>query len=142
MHNDRPIFLFAFANDRGGSLRLGDEQNAVWEELKALHQSGRIEIQNMGFATLESIYARFNDYHDRIALFHYGGHSDQNALLFSGIKGRAENLATLLGQEHNLKLVFLNGCSNYEQVHILHEKGVPAVIATEAGFEDKRALIM
>lgn len=140
MSSKLPIFLFAFANDAEGSLRLGEEQNACWNELAPLDQNGIIDCQQMGFATLEQIYREFNRYTDRVYLFHYGGHSNSELIQLHGISGSAKNLGAKIGQQKNLKLVFLNGCKNHGQVEALFAQGVPAVIATTTDIEDRRAI--
>lgn len=139
MPPNRPTFLFAFANDAEGSLRLGIEQNACWNELAYLHQEGKIECQRLGFATLEQIYREFNLFHNRIYVFHYGGHSNSEILALQDSDAKTRNFGKKIGQQQNLKLVFLNGCKNYNQVSLLFDYGVPAVIATTAAVEDKRS---
>jgi len=142
MPSKRPIFLFAFANDAEGSLRLGEEQNACWNELAPLDQEGTIDCQRLGFATLEQVYREFNRFNNQICLFHYGGHSNSELIQLHGAAGSAEHLGTKMGQQENLRLVFLNGCKNYAQADALLEKGVPAVIATTAKAEDRRAVAL
>lgn len=138
----RPVFLFAFANDSQGSLRLGEEQNAIWNELADLHQREVIDCQRMGFATLEQIYRELNRFSNKIVLFHYGGHSDGAGLNLQQIDQASAQLADKISQQAHLKLVFLNGCSNFGQVEALFKRGVPAVIATMAEVEDQRALAL
>lgn len=142
MAEKRPIFLFAFANDAEGSLRLGEEQNACWNELAALDQEGIIDCQRLGFATLEQVYREFNRFNGQVFLFHYGGHSGSELIQLRGTAGSARHLGTKIGRQKNLKLVFLNGCKNYAQAEALLEKGVPAVIATTAKVEDRRAVAL
>ena len=139
MTTKRPIFLFAFANDAQSSLRLGEEQNACWNELAELHEAGKIDCRQMGFATLEQIYREFNR-SSQIHFFHYGGHSDSELIKLQGTAGTAQNLGAKIGQQKNLKLVFLNGCKNHQQVQALFAHGVSAMIATTAKVEDIRAI--
>ena len=94
-----PVFLFSFANDAEGSLRLGEEMNACWNELAALDQAGTIDCQRMGFASLEQIYQELNLFKDQVFLFHYGGHSTSDFLELQGGKGRAENFGHKLAQQ-------------------------------------------
>lgn len=140
MPDFNPIFLFAFANDQSNSLQLGEEQNTCWNALAGLQQKKIIECQLLGFATLKQLYLEFNRSRDQIHIFHYGGHSDKGILKLHGSNAHAENLSTKIGQQKSLKLVFLNGCKNHEQVEALLQKGVPAVIATTALVEDHRAI--
>ena len=61
-------------------------------------------------------------------------------LQLEGGVGGAGGIAKLLGQQAGLKLVFLNGCANKEQVKNLHAAGVPAVIATAVKINDSKLL--
>ena len=135
----RPLFLFAFANDKAAKLRLDQEERAVREALAEKDQQEAIQYLSMGQTTLADIYNTFDRYHNRIYIFHYGGHSNQNLLVLDGPDARSDSLSTLIGQQDPLKLVFLNGCSNAAQVNALWSKGAPAVIATTADVEDDKA---
>lgn len=140
MHTSKPVFLFAFANDENQSLRLSEEERSISELLAAAHDQGRIEVIQLGHATLEGVYKAFNRFHNRIAVFHYGGHSDEAFLNLEDANARSSALSTLIGQQQQLKLVFLNGCANQEQVKTLFDHHVKAVIATSCPIDDQRAL--
>ena len=80
-------------------------------------------------------------YRDRIAIFHFGGHAGDYQILLESVDGTpaladAEGLASFLGQQRSLQLVFLNGCSTQPQVEGLQRAGVPAVIATSEAIRD------
>ncbi|MCB0636372.1 MAG: NACHT domain-containing protein, partial [Lewinella sp.] len=138
----QPVFLLTFANDAQGSLRLGEEMNACWNELAALDQAGTLDCQRLGFASLEQVYQELNRFRDQVFLLHYGGHSDSDFLELQGAEGSAKNLGEKIGQQSFLKLAFLNGCRNYGQVETLLDHGVPVVIATTALIEDQRAVAL
>ena len=137
----KPVFLFAFANDKGNSLRLEEEERQLRAIFAPLHDQGKIEFHSLGSTTLDDIYYAFNRFHNRIALFHYGGHSDGNFLHLKDTGDRSENLATIMGMSNKLKVVVINGCKNQQQVNDLFEKGVQSVIATNAKIEDNKALV-
>ena len=139
MAQKRPILLFAFANDEAYRLCLEIEERSLREALADADRRKEIEYKPIGQASLDDIYNTFNNFNDQIYIFHYGGHSDAEFLRLSGSHGRSDSLATLFGQQDNLKLVFLNGCSNQAQVEGLFAKGVPAVIATKAPVGDSEA---
>lgn len=139
MPKPKPIFLFAFANDEAHSLKLSEEERSLRETLATAHDQGRIECMQLSHASLDDIFRTFNRFHNRIALFHFGGHSGAQFLNLQDTNARASSLSTLIGMQRNLQLVFLNGCGNYEQVQVLFEKGVKAVIATNAPIDDHRA---
>ena len=140
MYFKPPIFLFAFAQDQDKSLRLGKELTVCLNELEQLDDEGVIKCRPIGFPTLEYIYKQLNFFNDRIYVFHYGGHSKGEILQLPMGSASSVNLGLKFSQLKNLKLVFLNGCKNYEQVSILHNYGIPAIIATSADVEDERAI--
>ena len=138
----RPIFLFAFANDVDRTLRLGDEDNVCWNELRSLHEKGIVECRRMGFPTLEQIYLELNQCKDQVYLFHYGGHSNSEIIQIPRNESRAKHLGAKLGMQKNIKLIFLNGCKNYSQVQQFFDSGIPSVIATNAPISDGRAILL
>jgi hypothetical protein len=141
MRTQQPVFLFAFANDEGGSLQLSEEERSLRHVMAPAHDQGRIETIPLGHTTIDDLYRAFNRFHNRIAVFHYGGHSDAAFLQLEGGNARTSALSTLIGQQGGLKLVFLNGCANRAQVELLFAKGVKAVIATSCPIGDERAVL-
>ncbi len=139
MSDHKPVCLFAFANDFRQSLDLEDEWRKAEAALEQTHDQGKVEFHLIPNASLDDLYSKFNRFHNRIAVFHYGGHSDEEELKLKGRAINVSQLATLISQEKNLKLVFLNGCSNQGQVKTLFEKNAPVVIATSTPIEDEKA---
>lgn len=135
-----PVLLFAFANDTERPLRLAEESKKLKKALQNAHDEGRVEVEFLPNAEIEDVYNAFNRYHGRIALFHYGGHSDKDFIELENGRSDARNLSELMEQEKGLQLVFLNGCANRGQVDILFRKGIKATIATEADIEDDKAI--
>ncbi len=136
----KPIFLFAFANPRRDLSSLSKEEENIRNILAPLEDQGKIECRFMGYSTLDQIFKAFNRYHNRIALFHYGGHSGDDFLELEDTEARAGSLAGLMGQQKNLQLVFLNGCANQGQVSAMQEEGVQSLLATSAAIGDEKAL--
>ncbi len=139
MSSKRPIFICAFANDEQYRLQLEKEEGEIRRALQGLDGRGDIEYKNIGQTKLEDLFDSLAIYDNRIYIFHYGGHSDQKGLDLKDRSLKAESLAGVLGRQKKLKLAFLNGCGNHEQVHILQKNGVKAVIATHAKIGDERA---
>ncbi len=135
-----PVFLFTFANDAQGALRLADEWRRLEQVLQQHDDDGRIKFNLTPSVNKSDLWDKFDCFHNQIAVFHYGGHSDADGLWLIDEQLNGQSLATLLGQEAELKLVFLNGCSNVAQVQTLLDRGVQAVIATEAPIYDQRAV--
>ena len=143
MPTDRPVVFLAFADARSDLSSLKVEGWSLKDQFDELKQRGVIaDVVVEEKASLERIYSVFQKHRDRIALFHFGGHADGDRLLlqsaFEPRPAYAEGLATLLGQQRGLKLVFLNGCSTRPQVKRLLDAGVPAVIATARPIDDRR----
>lgn len=139
MSMSKPVCLFAFANDPRQSLRVDDEWRKAEGALERAHDLDQLEFHLVPSATMDDLYHKFNRFHNEIALFHFGGHSDDQALSLQNSMLGSSQLATLLGQEEHLKLAFLNGCANQGQIKVLFDKGVPAVIATTAPIIDAKA---
>jgi len=136
-----PVIFLSFANDKDDYLNsLQKEEDNIYRALQQAHDSGYIEIYNRGRATIDDIFAQFTRYRDRVVIFHYGGHASGSSLRLEDHDANSSGLAQLLGQQQNLKLVFLNGCSTQNQVQSLLEKGVKAVIATSVPIEDTKAV--
>ncbi len=139
MQNKRPIILCTFSNDVESSLRLDQEERSIREALRELDRQQHVEHKSRGQVNLDDIYNEFNTFHNRIYIFHYGGHSDSEFLHLQEHHARSEQLAILIGQQKHLKMVFLNGCANRPQVQFLLDHGVPAVIATSERVHDEYA---
>ena len=123
----RPFVVFlAFANAEGDLPELREETRQLQELFEGFAREGRCELIFRPNATLDQIYQVLTSYRDRIAIFHYGGHADSGRLLLESALGAAtanaqEALASLLGQQAGMKVVFLNGCSTRPQVKYLLE---------------------
>jgi len=137
------VVLLAFADTRGDLPELRDEIRRLQELFEQFQRDGRCTLIFRPNATLDQLYHDLQQYRDRIAIIHYGGHADSGRLLLeASLKGgpaHADGLATLLGQQRGLKLVFLNGCSTRPQVQRLLDAGVPVVIATAQPIVDRVA---
>ena len=105
----------------------------------AAHEQERIEVLQLGHTTLDDIFAHFNHFHNRIGIFHYGGHSGEDFLSLADTNARSVGLSLLMGMQKQLRLVFLNGCANHQMVSHLLEIGVKAIIATSAPVDDQSA---
>ncbi|MCL4708157.1 AAA family ATPase [bacterium] len=142
---NKPVIFLAFAQDRvegGAYLRnLPIELDGIRKALQKARQAGLCEIVERSNTTVENILDVFQEYQDRIAIFHYGGHADSYELLLESLSGehaiaRSEGLVSFLARQKGLQLVFLNGCSSRQQALDLTEAGVPAVIGTSQKIND------
>ena len=139
-----PVIVLAFANDAGNYLpRLAEEARHTEENLRLAQQRGLCRVVAIEQATIEKILDVFEDanYRNHIAVFHFAGHADHYRLLLEDAQGHrqpadAGGLAGFFGQQHGLKLIFLNGCATEPQAEEFMANGVPVVIATSTAIDD------
>lgn len=135
-----PIIFLTFANDPDAHLDLlKEESRRLYGALEELDRKEYLKLIREESAQVDDIFSTFNKNKDRVAIFHYAGHAAGTKLHLEKGAGSADGLAQLMGQQENLQLVFLNGCSSKGQVKGLLEAGVPAVIATSVPIEDRKA---
>ena len=141
----KPIIFLSFSNDRDDYLAMiNRERKNIYRSLRRHHDEGTLQVEQEASSSLEDIFEVFRNYDNQIAIFHYGGHAAGTHLRLeandtSSQKGYAGGLASLLGQQEGLQLVFLNGCATKPQVELLLENGVKAIIATSAPIQDQMA---
>ncbi len=141
----KPVIFLAFAQDRvigGAYLRnLPAELDGIRKALQKARQAELCEVEERANATVENICDVFQEFQDRIAIFHFGGHADSFELLLESLTGEhaaayREGLVSFLAKQLGLKLVFLNGCSTQQHALDLKEAGIPAVIGTSKTIND------
>jgi hypothetical protein len=134
------IFLLTFANDSKDFLKLlKAECEDIKKMLRPLERKGFIKFEDDDSATLQDITDMLMSHTEGVGFFHYAGHADGTEILLEGGGGNAKGIAQLLGEQPDLKLVFLNGCSTKGQVELLFAAGVKAVIATSRPINDPKA---
>lgn len=141
----QPVIFLAFANDRDDYLPLiNRERKNISRSMRRHADKGMIKLIAEASSTLEDIFEMFSSYDNEIVIFHYGGHAGGTELRLeqtdaSSRSAHARGLAQLLGQQEALRLVFLNGCATKEQVQLLLDSGVRAVVATSVPIQDQMA---
>ncbi|MFM8362225.1 MAG: CHAT domain-containing protein, partial [Haliscomenobacter sp.] len=132
-----PYLYLAFANDPEHPLpNLRKEGEELYQMLLQRKDQDHFDIHRDESVSIQVISQNLRRFKDRVIVFHYGGHAASEALFLYGQQANADGIAELLGQQKNLKLVFLNGCSTQAQVDYLKSLGVPAVIATSRPIDD------
>lgn len=135
-----PVLFFGFANHPIQSLlSLEKESAAIYDSMMPAANQQLIQIHRESFVSIDNISDHLTQFNNRVTLFHYGGHANSENLFLRGRSARSEGIAYQLAQQKNLKLVFLNGCSTYQQVQLLLDLDIPAVIATSATVDDDSA---
>ncbi len=135
-----PVVFLAFANESDRHLdKLKAESSDVFSALLPLQQEDAVRIHREESVELPELLRGLLNDDGRIVVFHYAGHAGGKVLQLEDGASHSDGLARLLGQQHNLKLVFLNGCATLGHVKLLREAGVPAVIATEVPIGDTKA---
>lgn len=146
----KPVIFLAFANERNdqvGYLRnLPQEARNIRKALDLARRNKLCDVVERSNSTLKDILEVFQDpeYRNRIAVFHYGGHANGYQLLLESAEGstvaaHAGGLASFLGQQTGLELVFLNGCATQNQAQGLLDANVSTVIATSQAIDDRVA---
>ena len=132
-----PVIFLSFANNEQHPLpNLEREGASIRKILTPITNQRGVQIHFEPFAKIDNIAHFLTQFQDQVISFHYGGHADSKHLILKDQIAHASGIAYLLKQQKHLKLVFLNGCSTYEQIHLLLELGIPAVIATSAEVND------
>ena len=135
-----PVLFLAFSNDADAHLDLlKTESKEVFRALRDLDRQEFLKVHREESADVDEIFDALASFKDRVVVFHYGGHADGLTLRLEGAVGHAGGIAGLLGEQPNLRLVFLNGCATRPQVDLLMKAGVRAVIATSVPIRDDRA---
>jgi len=138
----KPVIFLAFANDREGFLHnLGVEQRKISDALDKASAAGLCEVVQKSSVTVKTIFNVFQQYRNRIAIFHYGGHADDYTLLLESEEGdrsvaHSEGLVSALARQNGLQLVFINGCSSKHQAQELIRANIPAVVGTAQPIDD------
>lgn len=135
-----PLIYLAFANDSESPLpAISREHDALQELLTDGASRQFYQLHPDPFASIEKVSRNLSAFRDRVYLFHFGGHAGGRQLILTDQEANSDGIAGMLAGQKNLKLVFLNGCSTREQVRLLLDKGIPAVIATSAPINDESA---
>lgn len=150
--SDIPVVLLAFANnyrEESFLVNLAKERDEIIEILRTAKDKALCDYEIIEDANIKKVAKAFNYWGSkgRVSIFHFAGHANDYQLCFNSFKGEpeyiyAEGFAQFLGQQDDLKLVFLNGCATQEHANYLHEKGIPAVISTIREVNDSLAADM
>lgn len=141
-----PIILLTFANDADAPLRgLAEEHDALQEILKIPQREGKCKVVAITAATPEKLIKIFQEYQHQIRIFHYAGHSNQDAIFLKKdypgqAATQATDLAGFLALQEGLELVFLNSCLSMGQAEVHQQAGIPAVLATNVKINDTAAV--
>ena len=127
---NKPVIFLAFANDLtvGGQYlhNLRNEHMGFRNALQKARQEGLCELEVLSNTTIKDMINVFQDYQDRIAIFHYGGHAERHELLLESLTGehsaaQSEGLVSFLAKQKGLQLVFLNGCCSQQLAENLRD---------------------
>ncbi|MCB0632593.1 MAG: CHAT domain-containing protein [Saprospiraceae bacterium] len=139
--NRKPVIVLCAANQASSPLSYPEQEiEAINQILYPLKRTDVIEIERPYGRSLQDLAYVFLNQKDGISIFHYAGHADSQAIFFPDKAAHSKGLARILGEQENLQLVFLNGCSTSGQVDALFKAGIKAVIGTYAPVGDRKAL--
>ena len=90
----KPVIILGFANDQVNYLPLlRKEEEEIYNILRPLNDKGAIQVERESRFTVDDFFYLFNHYDNRIELFHYGGHADEQVLFFDRESAYAGGLA-------------------------------------------------
>lgn len=142
-----PVFLLTFANEQPQSAYYLRNLAQELSRLRSTLEQERAPYQLVFYPnmTVEELLRGLRTYRHRIALLHYGGHSNSYSLLLQSANGQptvahSGGLANLLAHQHGLHLLFLNGCANAAQAQALLDAGIAVVVATSTLINDQVAM--
>jgi hypothetical protein len=141
MSQQPPIGLFAFAQrpQEPPLPALQAEWKQIEEALKHKHDRQQLQCQFHGAASVDELFKLSDRFFDRLAVFHFAGHSSMSHIVLQDQVLRAKHLSILLGMKDGLQLVFLNSCQSGGMAKLLLERGVKVVIATHPHVKDELA---
>ena len=85
MPEPAPVILLTFANDLDNPLRqLAEEARLLRLALRDAHRAGHCQVEFRQNATLGDVLDALQDFHDQVAIFHYGGHAGSFFVLRKG----------------------------------------------------------
>lgn len=140
---DTDVVFLAFAHSSTNPLEsLAREDDEVYGMLFERYLKGHFVLHRDSHVTLSKINEYLERFQDRLVVFLYSGHANNDTFLLDKREVNAKGIAKKLGRmakTGKLKLAILNGCSTAGQVRWLLDAGVPAVIATSAPIADDSA---
>ena len=137
---NQPTLLMTFAANNLKGVK--KETDKIWKSVQKNTQIKPVKVNNVTIDLLaESILKCGKD----LFMFHFGGHADQNGIVLDGFRDldkiRLSNLL-LSRKNHQIQIIFLNGCLSYGHVGILTAKGAKVIIATNVKVDDTEAVRM
>ncbi|MBK9962728.1 MAG: hypothetical protein IPP06_15820 [Saprospiraceae bacterium] len=109
----------------------------------SVHANDLVKVVKIEDADIDTLAEAIIDNNEDLLMFHYGGHADQHSIVLDGFRSldniRLSNLL-LPKENHNLSIVFLNGCLSYGHVGTLTARGVKVIIATNVKVDDEEAV--
>jgi WD40 repeat protein len=144
-NNSKPVVLLIYSNTGPALDWLKPETDAIEAHLSA---PGLCDVKILPAATLSDVVTAINDpaIQDRVAIVHFAGHANGQGIQLQSTSTSAQGeiaymrgLADVLKMQPHLRLLFINGCASREQVLELTQAGIPLVIATKRGIDDKVA---
>ena len=140
---EKGVFYLAFANSSEHIQLAGlkEESKKLNDILYPLKKQDIIQVERDQKAEIDDIRKAIFRFQDRITVFHFAGHAGENQLIFEDQAANARGLAGLLGDEPNLKLVFLNGCSTQQQANLYLNAGVPVLVVSTRNIAEDEAIL-
>ncbi len=144
-----PVILLCYANDKVNDRflkKLPQEADQSQRALLEAEKKGYCHVVVIESASLDRIFLAFEKFRDRIAVFHFSGHSNELDMLLQ--KDGNENkqvswksFGEFLGMQNGLRLIVFNSCVSYASLENYYQENIPSLIYTTEKIIDNVALI-
>ena len=137
------VILLVFANDKNQPLdEIGKESQAIRKILRDhLDTHPHFHIELLPYSSAEDLFDELRRFNHQTIILHFAGHTNSELWkLHQGVVN-ANGMAEILNLQQSVHLLFLNGCSNQQQVAAFANAGIPTVIATNEPINDQQAQV-
>lgn len=134
----KPVILLIFANDRSEFLEgIPEELTTIGNIFEPFNYA--FETVTLPFISPEELLDDLRKYRKRTVVLHFAGHSNSDVWQTHKGKVYIKGIANFIKGSHSIKLLFLNGCNNKDQVKTFFDVDVPNIIATSRPIADEQA---
>jgi len=107
----KPIAIVVSAQTGNELVELENEVEAVSKILVDANFNV-VPLKEPNLKKVTELFSKNASEHNRVALFHFAGHSNRRGVALPGQTFNFHGLASFLKKQESLRLVFLNGCSS------------------------------
>lgn len=143
---NKAVILLVFANDKNQPLdEIGKESQAIRKILRnglGTHDShSHFEVELLPYSSAQDLFEELRRFNNQIVILHFAGHTNSDLWKLHEGSVNANGMAEVLKLQQSIRLLFINGCDNNEQVEAFSKANIPALIATSKPINDQQAQV-